>query len=97
MLISVRFLEFCKDVRNDIAKRLLILAKIMLEGMNLWPGKDSLVIKLINYVFIINLTVMEVGHLFYTIYVITDVMKMAIASTTVVATFQVTSIYKSWI
>lgn len=57
--------------------------------MNLWPGKENVAIKLINYVVLMSLIFMEWGHVSYVINVITDISKMASACTTVFSTFQV--------
>lgn len=86
---SITFvLEFCKDVNKDAAKSILILPKIILEWFSLWPGKENVAIKAINYAYFSSLCIMEIAHITYLFAVIKNVPEVAKTGTTVSSTFQ---------
>lgn len=82
-------LPFAKHISVDLAKKALIPPKIILEGLSLWPGNDSLALKILNWGVFLNLCFMEWGHVAYVFHNISDVAKMASACTTVSTTLQV--------
>lgn len=87
--IFVYYTEFCRSIKPDEAKSIMKYPKIILEGLALWPGKESLGRKILNTAVFISLCFMEWGHVSYVAANITNVVTVASACTTVFSTFQV--------
>lgn len=84
--LSIDFVIHC---RHDLAKKSLLLPKIILQGLCVWPDDSRTALKKWTIIAVlISLGIMEVGHVIYIILNITNISKMASACTTASTTIE---------